>query len=170
MHRTQSDPGTGHWKYGRHGDLNPANILWYNNGSTDDSTLSGTLKITDFGQAEFNSSLSRTKQQKVAITVTYRPPECDLDPEIIRQTYDIWCMGCVFLEMVTWLLGGHALVADFRDARCSYDPKNPFETDTFFVLHKDSADRAIIKPAVIQVSCHKQMVLRVCVLTTLSAF
>ncbi|CAN9273393.1 unnamed protein product [Alternaria alternata] len=55
-------------KYGRHGDINPGNILWYNDSGADHEVLKGDLKIADFGQAELNNLLSRTQPRDVANT------------------------------------------------------------------------------------------------------
>ncbi|OAL02957.1 hypothetical protein IQ06DRAFT_375626 [Phaeosphaeriaceae sp. SRC1lsM3a] len=120
-------------KYGRHGDITPGNILWFGDGSDDQEYLSGTLKLADFGQAELNSLLSKTQPKSVANTMTYRPPECDLQHKPIRQSYDIWCLGCVLLEFVAWMLGGKKLLHDFSRSRLSLDIfQHNKETDTFF--------------------------------------
>lgn len=120
-------------KYGRHGDINPGNILYYNDTGDRLQDFSGTLKLADFGQAELNTLLSKTKPRSVANTMTYRPPECDLSPKIIRQSYDIWCLGCVYLEFITWLFGGQKLLQKFTKLRSTPDVfQNNLHTDTFF--------------------------------------
>jgi serine/threonine protein kinase len=143
-------------KYGRHGDINPSNILWYSSGPCDKEFLKGTLKIADLGQAELNSWQSKTGPRSVANTMTYRPPECDTQPRIIRQSYDIWCLGCVYLELVAWLLGGEKLLTAFGKARKAPDIfHNNDETDTFFefVRNPDTSQPEVrIKLAVIKVS------------------
>jgi hypothetical protein len=147
-------------QYGRHGDINPGNLLWYDDPHGEPSTLNGTLKITDFGQAELNSQFSRSGKRSVANTMTYRPPECDLQPKIIRQSYDIWCLGCVYLEFVTWILGGQSLLKKFCRKRLSPDIfLSNNKTDTFFqhVVNEDNGHTEVmIKPAVTKVSipCH----------------
>lgn len=146
-------------QYGRHGDINPGNILWFGDHDGGVETLSGTLKIADFGQAEFNSLKSRTAPRDVANTLTYRPPECDRlvrnEQPLIRQRYDIWCLGCVFLEFVTWLLGGEDLQLEFTASRMTPDFfENQSLTDTFFQVTRnvDSDYHEItVKPEVTQV-------------------
>jgi serine/threonine protein kinase len=121
--------------------------------------LSGTLKIADFGQAEFNSLKSRTARRDVANTLTYRPPECDRlvrnEQPIIRQRYDIWCLGCVFLEFVTWVLGGEELQEDFARERMTPDFfENQTLTDTFFQVRRNvdsDLHEVMVKPEVLQV-------------------
>ncbi|KAF3041971.1 hypothetical protein E8E12_009261 [Didymella heteroderae] len=146
-------------QYGRHGDINPGNILWYKSNSGDLSALSGTLKIADFGQAELNSLKSRTKPRDVANTLTYRPPECDTwtpaRKPLIRQTYDMWCLGCVLLEFVTWMLGGDELLEEFTSRRDSEDffQRHVDTTDTFFQVKMNAATghfEIMVKEAVTQ--------------------
>ncbi|KAJ4364678.1 hypothetical protein N0V83_009275 [Neocucurbitaria cava] len=130
-------------KFGRHGDINPGNILWFHDSSTSGGTQKGTLKIADFGQAELNSAQSKTRPRDVANTMTYRPPECDIAPRIIRQSYDIWCLGCVYLEFVTWILGGKQLLERFNKRRSAPDRYlNNQKIDTFFefVKNQDTAE------------------------------
>jgi serine/threonine protein kinase len=138
-------------KWGRHGDLKPENILFF----CDANDPHGTLKISDFGEAELNSRWSKTKRRsKVANTMTYRPPECDLQPKIIRQSYDIWCLGCVYMEFVTWMLGGVELWKHFAFERLKWDIFQSSYTDTFFeIVKNDEGDvRVMVKEAVTKVS------------------
>jgi serine/threonine protein kinase len=143
-------------KYGRHGDITPANILWFDDGSTDNDDLTGTLKLADFGQAELNSALSRTQPKSVANTMTYRPPECDLQPKPIRQSYDIWCLGCVFLEFAAWMLGGERLLIEFGFKRVTPDVLQHYQsTDTFFqftINPHTSNPEVVVKDSVTNVS------------------
>lgn len=143
-------------KYGRHGDITPGNILWFGDGSDDQEYLSGTLKLADFGQAELNSLLSKTQPKSVANTMTYRPPECDLQHKPIRQSYDIWCLGCVLLEFVAWMLGGKKLLHDFSRSRLSLDIfQHNKETDTFFQVTTNTWTRTpevVVKKSVTDVS------------------
>jgi hypothetical protein len=146
-------------QYGRHGDINPGNILWFNDCDIGEDALGGTLKIADFGQAEFNSLKSRTAPRDVANTLTYRPPECDRlvrnEQPVIRQRYDIWCLGCVFLEFLTWVLGGEQLQVDFAEARMTPDfYENQTLTDTFFQVKRNidsDCHEIMVKPEVTQV-------------------
>lgn len=142
-------------QYGRHGDINPGNILWYDDSDGDKKVLKGTLKLSDFGQAELNSLRSRTRRKSVANTLTYRPPECDLQPKAIRQSYDIWCLGCVYLEFVAWVFGGEELLTVFGLRRMTRDIfSHNQKTDTFFevVRNQDTNHPGVkIKPAVTQV-------------------
>ena len=136
---TETDEQTHKKKYGRHGDINPGNILWYDDSDADHEGLNGTLKLADFGQAELNTLLSRTQPRDVANTLTYRPPESDLQPKIVRQSYDIWCLGCAYLELISWQLGGEALLTKFTRRRMTPDVfQNNHLTGTFFQVVRNS--------------------------------
>jgi serine/threonine protein kinase len=141
--------------YGRHGDIHPGNLLYFELNHEDRRRAQGILKIADFGQAELNSKLSKTKTRSVAHTLTYRPPECDLQPKVIGQVYDIWCLGCVYLEFITWTLGGAELLTRFAQERLSPDYFQDMQkTDTFFevVQHPITRKpRVKVKDKVIQV-------------------
>ena len=105
---------TGHY---RHGDLKPANILWFKDGG-----LIGTLKISDWGIAKehnINTELRAHATSARYGTVRYEPPEIvtGVDPTFLNQPrnrrsrlYDIWSLGCITLECIIWLLyGTHGL-------------------------------------------------------------
>ena len=138
-------------QWGRHGDLKPENILWF--GDSEDGE--GCLKISDFGEAELNSRASKSgPRERLANSMTYRPPECDLQPKIIRQSYDIWCLGCVYMEFVTWMLGGVELWQEFAGKRLTWDIFQSNNSDAFFeVVRNDMNDiSAMVKKVVTEVS------------------
>ncbi|KPM44410.1 hypothetical protein AK830_g2100 [Neonectria ditissima] len=116
---------------GRHGDIKPENILWFRNSETG----IGTLQIADFGTAELhrdNSSESSVFKLR-GYSPTYRAPEVDLGNPVSRA-YDIWSLGCVFLEAATWCLRGSEDIDNFANARASTVPKNGKPDDSFFEL------------------------------------
>lgn len=106
--------------YGRHGDINPSNILWYNDTEEDGIPPLGTLKIADFGRSELRSLGERRPSIRKALcegTIlhridysygTYAAPECELPTSVCpdRRTSDIWSLGCVFLEFLIWTVEG----------------------------------------------------------------
>ncbi|RYP62420.1 hypothetical protein DL770_009595 [Monosporascus sp. CRB-9-2] len=131
--------------YGRHGDIKPENILWF--GDYDKAFTHGTLVISDFGLSHFRTSAknSRAKEAgRISCTPTYRAPECDLSPSNRRLTraYDIWSLGCVYLEFVTWLLDGWNGVEAFRRERRIH-----VKDDAFFIIDDG---RFNINPSVTQ--------------------
>lgn len=96
---------------GRHGDIKPANILCFSQGDGDLSRL--RLVIADFTLMRFHSpnSLGVTKADGLGCSLSYRPPEKDMGDKFpIDQPYDVWTLGCVYLEFLTWHLLGHEAV------------------------------------------------------------
>ncbi|KAF6817396.1 hypothetical protein CPLU01_13597 [Colletotrichum plurivorum] len=63
--------------------------------------------------------------------LTYRPPEADIKDSETDHSWDIWCLGCVFLELVTWVIQGESGVKAFGDKRLS-EEKGRDQEDTFF--------------------------------------
>ncbi|KAF4634376.1 hypothetical protein G7Y89_g3741 [Cudoniella acicularis] len=104
-------------RYGRHGDVKPDNILWFQ--SSDNER--GILVVSDMGLSAFHreNSKSGISRYKIPKVPGYSPPECDVKGGKISRAYDIWTLGCLFLELLTWLLGGWKLVGEFQEARRS---------------------------------------------------
>ncbi|KAK7717462.1 hypothetical protein SLS64_002954 [Diaporthe eres] len=101
---------------GRHGDIKPPNILWFKQDENDYGL--GVLKISDFGLTTFHTALTTqaSPRDQNGCTWTYAPPEYDLKEDISRP-FDIWSLGCVYLEFITWALLGPAGIKDFRERR-----------------------------------------------------
>ncbi|ETS88089.1 hypothetical protein PFICI_01917 [Pestalotiopsis fici W106-1] len=141
----------GRKKYGAHGDLKPENILWFKATPNDeDSSNLGTFKLSDFGLASFHSLESRKRFQPAGFSATYRAPECDLDRHI-SQKYDMWSLGCVLLEHLTWYLLGYDGVTAFSQRRMQ-ESQPTFKEDNFFNMTQDrfslQGGRAIMKRCV----------------------
>ncbi|KAK9773191.1 putative Negative regulator of the PHO system [Seiridium cardinale] len=118
--------------YGRHGDIKPQNLLLFKD--RDKSIHQATIKITDFGLARFNSENSRSgirKSNVPGITPTYRPPEMDLEDGRISRSFDIWSLGCVLLEFITWHFGGWDYLHGYVKSRLKQDIHG-HKTDQFF--------------------------------------
>ncbi|KAF6818652.1 protein kinase domain-containing protein [Colletotrichum plurivorum] len=99
--------------WGRHGDIKPANILWFLTHGKDRDHL----VVADLGLTRYHSSLTKSRVKGVdGWTGTYRAPEIDLSNPISAR-YDIWSLGCVFLEFCIWYLLGYDDVENFRRAR-----------------------------------------------------
>ncbi|KAI1184739.1 kinase-like domain-containing protein [Nemania serpens] len=129
-----------HWplhmehRYGRHGDLKPDNILWFKPYKKDPK---GILVVSDMGFTVAHSTYSRSKDApgKVAhFTPEYRPPELDTETGFVSRKYDVWTLGCIFLEMVIWFLGGKEERDQFRADRRSVEQKYGTSIFTFFAL------------------------------------
>ncbi|KAF3802822.1 hypothetical protein GCG54_00000189, partial [Colletotrichum gloeosporioides] len=130
--------------YGRHNDIKHENVLWFKDHSNDAEEYAGELKISDFGFVRFNSEGSRSIiPTHNLFTPTYMPPECALPNHIISRSFDLWSLGCMYLEFVTWLLKGYtAATDDFIDDRiddCQIEEDRrvevtEFKDDNFFII------------------------------------
>lgn len=97
----------------RHGDLKPANILRFLDGSA-----IGRLKIGDWGEAKNKQEVTAMRHSKTTSqygTRRYEPPEVVTGVRAMLQGQeenrrsrlcDIWAMGCITLEFIVWLLYG----------------------------------------------------------------
>ncbi|KAI0448673.1 kinase-like protein [Xylaria acuta] len=131
-----SPPGRPNLK-GRHGDIKPANILRYAPRAGSQDPKYGVLKIADFGLTRFheNHSYRREYINGLLATRTYRAPEGDLSGEI-SYLWDLWPLGCLYLEFLTWLLQGWDAVNAFSEERRLEDRSRYalFNEDKFFNL------------------------------------
>jgi serine/threonine protein kinase len=118
--------------YGRHGDLKPENILWSN--GLDCCDALGILQIADFGLGRFHGRASRSQvdPRTIASTPTYEPPEIALNLKVSRA-YDIWSLGCIILEFLTWRLGGYKLLEEFGNSRLTTEEDGVIY-DKFYTL------------------------------------
>lgn len=129
--------------FGRHGDIKPENIIWYERIPKHDNGGRGFLQITDFGLGRFHGRDSRTGDWTLATagSMTYEPPDCILRRPA-RRAYDLWSLGCLYIEFATWLLKGNEEIEGFSDRRgrqSSIDPH--FNDDHFFTIIKDESDQ-----------------------------
>lgn len=128
--------------YGIHGDIKPANLLWYQEwvGLEGQHTLQnevegsevqgqghtkskrplvedfetpqelgkplGVLQLADFGISRLHHTNSRSDVNMRRGTKTYAPPEVEWGFPGCSRSFDIWSLGCVFLEFICWLVQG----------------------------------------------------------------
>ncbi|KAG9228280.1 hypothetical protein BJ875DRAFT_490028 [Amylocarpus encephaloides] len=96
----------------RHGDLKPENVLCFNSSrsTVERDQTSCILVISDVGLSKNHdrSTEIRSKSRNTTgETVTYAAPETALFPERpTSRRYDIWSLGCLYLEFVIWILYG----------------------------------------------------------------
>ncbi|SCV45768.1 uncharacterized protein FFB14_08850 [Fusarium fujikuroi] len=118
--------------FGRHGDIKPANILWFRSRKE----RRGVFVISDFGIADAHREETRSIVSAVDLPVTprYRAPECDIRDGRISRAYDVWSLGCVLLEMISWILGANELREQFKEILVS-----PYitgvKTDIYYDFH-----------------------------------
>jgi serine/threonine protein kinase len=139
----------GEEKFGRHGDLKPANILWFV--GPDDPR--GTLKIADFGLGRFHGKLTRSgiDWSKVKFSPTYEPPELRLKIHVSRA-YDMWSFGCILLEFASWMLKGAKSSEEFSKARLQPDSNPEFpelSNDEFFTVVDRINRKAVVRDSVV---------------------
>ncbi|KAF3011316.1 hypothetical protein E8E14_003220 [Neopestalotiopsis sp. 37M] len=136
-------------QWGRHGDIKPHNILWFDSYENDPHHL----VISDLGLTQFHSQLTRSDVPISRIqgcTQAYRAPEMDLGYKI-SQKYDIWSLGCVFLEFCLWYIFQISEVREFEGKRENEDVSDVphFKEDKFFNIIVESAERrSHLKPCV----------------------
>jgi serine/threonine protein kinase len=129
-----------------HADIKPQNILCF--ASRDSMKGPFILKLADFGLSRMIAPRERLNVDNFPHTKTYRPPEYDVGGSA-NLNYDVWCLGCVFLEFITWVLLGWDGVVDFIESRASegddFDLDSSYgvlSEDTFF---KKFAERSTIR-------------------------
>ncbi|GAP93053.1 putative serine threonine protein kinase [Rosellinia necatrix] len=135
----------------RHGDLKPENILRFVKPLETDL---GLLKITDFGSAKKHNDGTAKRTTGTTsryITIRYEAPEAFIDIQSHRprsRLYDIWSIGCIFLEHIIWLLFGDKGLAKFE-----HDLKQPTSGasgSAFFIIKSGtSKPRATVNKAVL---------------------
>lgn len=130
---------------GRHGDIKPPNILWFSHEQRPGTKLRhGVLKISDFGLTTFES-ITQTKVPPTGVPFSpiYMAPEYETgNNRQISRPYDIWSLGCVFLEFITWILTGQEGLARFAKTReDEKDDMSRFVKASFCNLYRDPNNR-----------------------------
>ncbi|KAH8894161.1 kinase-like protein [Thozetella sp. PMI_491] len=134
--------------WGRHGDIKPENILWFR------SKGKNRLLISDFGLSRYHSYLSKSRNDSEDLdgfSPTYRPPDIDMRKPITPR-YDIWALGCVFLEYLSWYLLGHDLTErNFTNERLRDDEHMApgiFEDKFFNLVGENGQRQPVVKQSV----------------------
>lgn len=97
-----------------HHDLKPQNILFFRGTGSE----SGVFKIADFGSGKVHTLRSGSANTNSPNgTVTYEPPEAQLDEGATSRPYDVWSLGCVLLELLLWAVFGFDSVQNFAEER-----------------------------------------------------
>ncbi|KAF1928584.1 kinase-like protein [Didymella exigua CBS 183.55] len=150
--RGQSDPGKksglltpegSKQKTGFIHDIKPENILMfiYNQGGK----KTYWFRLSDFSCAKvvdvLTSVSGKNKYSYQTVsksgTPNYRAPEATGTGKTSRP-YDLWSLGCVFLELLVWYLDGYTALREFRDKReCRVTPGGR-EDEGFYYKAKES--------------------------------
>lgn len=100
----------------RHGDLKPGNILHFLTGGP-----YGILKIADFGTPRIHDvkTLQRggIATTTRATTPSYQAPEAIYTDRPRSRKFDIWSLGCIFVEFTIWFVRDWEAVEKFSSAR-----------------------------------------------------
>lgn len=108
-----------HRKNCRHGDLKPENILHFK------KARKGDLVVADVGVSRVHENATELRHVGTttrATTPSYEPPEVHLQPNTPRaRRFDLWSLGCIFLEFNIWLLYGFEAINNFGHARDTPD-------------------------------------------------
>lgn len=106
IHQLRStDPSNDIVMLGRHGDIKPQNILWFA-----DAPKADRLVLSDFTLMRFHEKGKKqeTTMDRISGTRTYRAPEVEvMSHHHVSQMYDVWSLGCVFLEFISCHLAGY---------------------------------------------------------------
>lgn len=136
----------------RHGDLTPSNIVWFPDG---DKIWDSRLSIVDLGESVIRDESEFREQvdthRNTNFNWSYQAPESDNRSTLdSTSAIDIWMLGCVFAEFITWyLLGTAAVQNNFAQARLEKDEKGGIQvTLDAFYTHVDG--RFIVKPGVVR--------------------
>ncbi|KAL2198853.1 kinase-like domain-containing protein [Corynascus similis CBS 632.67] len=160
---SSSDPS-----FGIHGDIKPDNLLWYKNwvgsatqASQDNWASLGVIQLADFGITRLHHTDTKSNVDKIRGTKTYAPPEVEWAVSGFSRSFDIWSLGCVFLELVCWLVQGGSGTKNPVEAfhqRRYLDGKNislqSTKQDTFYTLEKKQHGTRFVprvNPAVVEV-------------------
>ncbi|KAF2106156.1 hypothetical protein BDV96DRAFT_607675 [Lophiotrema nucula] len=117
MERLHNAAGDAVW---RHGDLKPENILCFENAGISGNSHAGpcNLVITDVGLTSVHHRVTEARKDATrhqSGTIMYEPPETELHKTEPRsRRYDLWSLGCIYLEFTIWLLYGSEELERFR--------------------------------------------------------
>ncbi|KAL9119692.1 MAG: hypothetical protein Q9187_003751 [Circinaria calcarea] len=133
-------------KSGWHHDIKPENILHYR----DVAAKYGSFCIADFGSGKVHTYRSGSVNTRSPNgTLTYEPPEAKCEGATSRP-YDVWSLGCVFLELVIWAVFNNEAVEGFAAERVARrypeSRTDAFEDDAFWQMTEDN--RPFLRDAV----------------------
>ncbi|KAH3003789.1 hypothetical protein KXW60_006014 [Aspergillus fumigatus] len=138
----------------RHGDLRPANILLMRDSNTSlhQSADIASCRLQIASMAMTDLFKDESQYTIPSETGTYQGPECHLQ-HATGPLYDIWSLGCIFLEMIIWLVEGQSGLAAFASDRDAPDPLlgERVRDDYFFTLKvkEGSYIGAEVRPSVL---------------------
>lgn len=151
--------------YGMHGDIKPENIFVFSRGQKtlpalnmkvplkpSHGSLADDLVIGDFGGGLFYDPAGSPDPLR-QITTTYRPPEYDTRRKPVTRSFDIWGLGCTYLEFLTWFLKGSAGLSEFAKHRTTLTAAGKLSDEYFETFEgQNGSVSALLKGPVLNVS------------------
>lgn len=130
-----------------HHDIKPENILYF----SAMGSKRGVLKIADFGSGKVHTLRSGSAMTRSPNgTLTYEAPEAQCE-RVSSRPYDIWSLGCVFLELVIWAVAGFEDVQAFAKSRRGRSfPDSPFDTIVDDAFWQMRGTGAVLRKSVIE--------------------
>ena len=96
-------------------------------------------KVVDFVATVSGQRLSHMTESRSG-TPSYKAPECQAPGGKTSRPYDLWSLGCVYLELLTWYIQGYAALQAFKKARFD-QPRSPDRyQDEGFYFTTDATD------------------------------
>lgn len=129
-----------------HMDIKPRNILVF----SEKHNAHGIWKISDFGLSSFKRELDGSEETTgvrpsyLTSRRDYEPPEYVLKSNI-SEKFDIWSLGCIYMEVLVWVLGQNNM-EDFDKARMGSKDQAQEEGSMFW--HRSSPTNVYLNPAV----------------------
>lgn len=150
-------PDNGMKTLGWHHDLKPANILFFSRILSHDhrycneAATAGDFSVADFGSGKVYTCCSGSISTRSPNgTPTYEPPEVFSEGATSRP-YDVWSLGCLFLELIIWAVFGYESVRQFSHDRHArrhpYSETIIIQDDAFWQVGPDN--RPIVRPSVV---------------------
>ncbi|KAL9596192.1 MAG: hypothetical protein Q9179_004701 [Wetmoreana sp. 5 TL-2023] len=125
-------------KSGWHHDLKPDNIIYFRVLTR----WEGEFHIADFGSGKVHTYRSGSVYTRSSNgTLTYEPPEAAKEG-VFSRPYDVWSMGCVFLELLVWAVYDYTVAKKFAEERGGRrfpgSQTNFIDDDAFWQMNQDS--------------------------------
>ncbi|GAP87898.1 putative protein kinase domain-containing protein [Rosellinia necatrix] len=107
------DPSKGNCQ---HGDIKPQNILCFKDPGA--GITNCRLVIADLGLAKVHVQEAAARDSPTTTkshTIMYSAPEAHVDGKPRSRVYDVWSIGCTYLEFLIWLLWGKKKLGNFQE-------------------------------------------------------
>lgn len=110
-------------------DIKPPNVLVF-------MKPTPVFKLTDWSRAKISYLNGRNSHKTDTMgDNAYHPPACDEGDEEYSRPYDIWPIGCLFIDLMVWFNEGKEGYEEFLKARMTKPDPND---DSFHYFDKTS--------------------------------